>query len=155
VQIKLIAVGTKMPDWVTTGFNEYQKRLLPDIQLHLQEIGALKRHKNTPTQLAIDTESTALMNTIKPDSYTIALDSRGKQWSSEALALQLQTWKEKSQIINILIGGPDGMNPACLKQARQTWSLSTLTLPHPLVRIIVAEQLYRAASILKNHPYHR
>jgi len=155
MQIKLLAIGPKMPDWVEVAFKTYQKRLSCDLTLSVQALPLYKRHKNTPPSLAIEKESQTLLNALKPNSFTIALDSQGSQWSSEDLAKQLRHWTEQSNHIQILIGGPDGMNPACLNQADVCWSLSPLTLPHPLVRIIVAEQLYRAVAINKGLPYHR
>ncbi|MCD8525526.1 MAG: 23S rRNA (pseudouridine(1915)-N(3))-methyltransferase RlmH [Gammaproteobacteria bacterium] len=101
------------------------------------------------------TESQTMINMIKPHSYTIALDSRGKHYSSEALSKKLNEWQEMGKTINILIGGPEGYTEETLKKSDMQWSLSYLTFAHPIVRIILAEQLYRAHSILKNHPYHR
>lgn len=146
MNIQIIAVGSKMPTWVTDAYQEYQKRLLPEIQLQLKEI---------PVQKTNQLENQQIINAIKPGSYTIALDSRGKQYSSEQLAEQLNHWKLLAKPINILIGGPEGYTSETLTKADTTWSLSALTFPHPIVRIILAEQLYRAQSILKGHPYHR
>jgi 23S rRNA (pseudouridine1915-N3)-methyltransferase len=146
MNIQIIAVGAKMPAWVNEAFQEYQKRLLPEIQLQLKEI---------PVQKTMQLEGQQIINAIKPGSYTIALDSRGKQYSSEQLAEQLNLWKHLAKPINILIGGPEGYTTETLAKADAQWSLSALTFPHPIVRIILAEQLYRAQSILKGHPYHR
>jgi len=146
MNIQIIAVGTKMPTWVTAAYQEYQKRLLPEIQLQLKEI---------PVQKTNQLENQHILNAIKPGSYTIALDSRGSQYTSEKLAEQLESWKLLAKPINILIGGPEGYTSETLAKADAKWSLSALTFPHPIVRIILAEQLYRAQSILKGHPYHR
>ena len=146
MNIQIIAVGTKMPAWVTKAYQEYQKRLLPEIQLLLKEI---------PVQKTTQLENQHIINAIKPGSYTIALDSRGAQYTSEQCAEQLNHWKHLAKPINILIGGPEGYTPETLAKADAKWSLSALTFPHPIVRIILAEQLYRAQSILKGHPYHR
>lgn len=135
-----------MPSWVNEAYLEYQKRLLPEIQLKLKEI---------PVQKTNQLENQQIINAIKPGSYTIALDSRGTQYTSEQCAEQLNHWKHLAKPINILIGGPEGYTPETLAKADAKWSLSALTFPHPIVRIILAEQLYRAQSILKNHPYHR
>lgn len=146
MNIQIIAVGSKMPAWVNEAYQEYQKRLLPEIQLVLKEI---------PVQKTNQLENQQIINTIKLGSYTIALDSRGKQYTSEQLAEQLNHWKLLAKPINILIGGPEGYTTETLAKADTQWSLSALTFPHPIVRIILAEQLYRAQSILKGHPYHR
>jgi 23S rRNA (pseudouridine1915-N3)-methyltransferase len=95
------------------------------------------------------------MAAIKPTHYVIALDIKGHQWSTEQLTAELKTWQTDGRHVDLLIGGPDGLSKTCLTLAHNKWSLSPLTLPHPLVRIILAEQLYRALSILQNHPYHR
>ena len=146
MNIQIIAVGSKMPSWVNEAYQEYQKRLLPEIQLLLKEI---------PVQKTTQLENQHIINAIKPGCYTIALDSRGAQYTSEQCAEQLNHWKHLAKPINILIGGPEGYTPETLAKADAKWSLSALTFPHPIVRIILAEQLYRAQSILKGHPYHR
>ena len=134
MKIQLIAVGTKMPEWVTTGFNEYQRRFPKDMPLELVEIPAGKRGKN---------------------ARIVTLDIPGKPWTTEQLAQQLEVWKLDGRDVALLIGGPEGLAPECKALAEQSWSLSPLTLPHPLVRVVVAESLYRAWSITTNHPYHR
>jgi len=156
MNIQLIAVGNKMPAWVNDAFQEYQKRLLPDIHLDLREIPLQKRGKNThDTQKIMKIESQNIINMIKPYSYTIALDSRGKHYSSEQFSKKFNEWKQMGKTINILIGGPEGYTEETLAKSNMQLSLSDLTFAHPIVRIILAEQLYRAHSILKNHPYHR
>ena len=120
MKLQLVAVGTKMPDWVQTGFTEYLRRFPKDMPFELIEIPAGKRGKNTPQ-----------------------------------LAAELERWKLDGRDVSLLIGGPEGLSPACKAAAEQSWSLSALTLPHPLVRVLVAESLYRAWSITTNHPYHR
>ncbi len=156
MNIQIIAVGTKMPAWVNEAYQEYQKRLQPEIQLQLKEITLQKRGKNpADIQKMMQLESQQILNAIKSGSYTIALDSRGAQYTSEQCAEQLNHWKHLAKPINILIGGPEGYTAETLAKADAKWSLSALTFPHPIVRIILAEQLYRAQSILKKHPYHR
>lgn len=158
MNIQIIAIGTKMPSWVTEAYQEYQKRLLPDIQLQLKEIPLQNRARcknSADIQKCMHIESQQILTNIKPNNFTIALDSRGAQYTSEQLAEQLNTWKQLAKPINILIGGPEGYTLETLEKANAKWSLSTLTFPHPIVRIILAEQLYRAQSILKGHPYHR
>lgn len=159
MRIKLIAVGKSMPDWVNTGFQEYAKRLRSSITLELIEIPLAKRSKNADIARLMAREGEQMLQAVNsrhgsPETV-IALDVQGKQWDTETLSTQLGKWRELSQDIALLIGGPEGLAPACLEKASMRWSLSALTLPHPLVRIVVAEQLYRAWSILSGHPYHR
>jgi 23S rRNA (pseudouridine1915-N3)-methyltransferase len=155
MKINLIAIGNKMPSWVTTGFNEYQRRLTQDCILNLHEITAIKRGKQTDLNKICEAEGSKIISSIPNGNYVIALEIKGKNWSTKQLSQQMSQWMSSGQDISLLIGGPEGLSQACRDKASQLWSLSSLTLPHPLVRIIVAEQLYRAWSILKNHPYHR
>jgi 23S rRNA (pseudouridine1915-N3)-methyltransferase len=151
--IKLIAVGTKMPNWVTEGFIEYQKRLPMDYQLQLIEIQSEKRTKNSVTEKVLLREGEKLL--AAASTPIIALDRQGESLTTEKLAKNLQFWHDTEQHPCFLIGGPEGLSTSCLKKADKICSLSALTFPHPLVRIILAEQIYRAWSILINHPYHR
>jgi 23S rRNA (pseudouridine1915-N3)-methyltransferase len=144
-----------MPSWINSGFEEYARRLPKDYQLNLIEIPALKRGKNADIKRLIEQESEKLLDAVPKDSLKIVLDEHGKQWDTLELAKQLQNWHDIPQNISLLIGGPDGVSAACLRQANLTWSLAKLTLPHPLVRVIIAEQIYRAWSIIARHPYHR
>lgn len=144
-----------MPHWVQEGFSEYQKRLPNNYQLILKEIPAEKRLKNPDLQSLMEKESEKLLASCPPHSFKIALDRQGKTISSPQLAQSLQNWHDESQDIAILVGGPEGISAPILSKTDQIWSLSELTLPHPLVRVLVAEQIYRAFSILSNHPYHR
>ncbi|MGE3919683.1 MAG: 23S rRNA (pseudouridine(1915)-N(3))-methyltransferase RlmH [Gammaproteobacteria bacterium] len=154
MKIKLIVLGTQMPSWVTAGFEEYAKRLkLFTLELH--EIPLLKRTKESDLTRILKSESQSILQMLKPHDHLIALEVTGKNDTTETLAEKLRTWIDENRDITLLIGGPEGLSNECLARANSTWSLSSLTLPHPLVRIIVAEQLYRAQSILQNHPYHR
>jgi len=155
VRINLISVGKNMPAWVDKGFAEYRKRLPAQLKLQLIEIGLIKRSKNSNIDNIIKTEGEHILAASPKTDYTIALDRSGKQWSTLQLAEQLQYWLDSGQNVSIFIGGPDGLSTSCLENANQCWALSMLTYPHPLVRIIVAEQLYRAWTILHHHPYHR
>lgn len=155
MKIKLITLGSKMPAWVTTAFNEYQKRLPREIALSLLELDLPKRQKNSNLQQLITKEGDAMLAQIAKSDYVVALDEHGEQWSTMELSQQLETWLQSGQDICLLVGGPDGLAPACKQRAQTTWALSALTLPHPLVRPIIAEQIYRAWSIISNHPYHR
>ncbi len=153
--IRLLAIGTKMPSWVEEGYKDYAKRFPSSCQLELVEIPAAKRTKNSVIERLIEEEGDKLLAAIKPGNQVIALDVKGQMWNTEQLAAQIKNWQSGRRNVDLLIGGPDGMSNRCLQKAEMKWSLSPLTLPHPLVRIILAEQLYRANSILQNHPYHR
>lgn len=153
--IRILAIGTKMPSWVTEGFQDYAKRFTSGSSLELYEIPAEKRSKNADIPRIIEREGEKLLAAIKPHHHVIALDVKGHAWSTEQLTGQLKHWQTDGRHVDLLIGGPDGLSQACLQKAHGKWSLSPLTLPHPLVRIILAEQLYRGLSILQNHPYHR
>lgn len=155
MRIKLLAVGTRMPAWVEEGVAEYRKRLPPEFSLEIQEIALAKRGKNTDIARARQQESEALLKAVPRDDLRVALDVGGRSLSTEALAGLLGEWRDNGQHLSLLVGGPDGLDDDCLRQCHQRWSLSAMTLPHPLVRVILAEQLYRAWSILQSHPYHR
>ncbi|KFA59482.1 23S rRNA (pseudouridine(1915)-N(3))-methyltransferase RlmH [Gilliamella sp. Choc4-2] len=155
MKIQLIAVGTKMPNWVTIAFNDYQSRFPKDMPLELVEIPAGKRTKNADIVRILDKEGEAMLSACGKSNRIVALDIPGKPYTTYNLAEQLEHWKADGRDVSLLIGGPEGLSPACKAAAQQSWSLSPLTLPHPLVRIIVAESLYRAFSLTTNHPYHR
>jgi 23S rRNA (pseudouridine1915-N3)-methyltransferase len=155
MKIRLIAVGTKMPGWVEQGVNEYQKRLPPELKLDVKEIPLGKRGKGADISRAITREGELMLDAVGQGDTVVALDVLGKPWSTEQLAEQLQGWQFAGNNVSLLVGGPDGLAPACLARADRKWSLSALTMPHPLVRILLAEQLYRAWTINNNHPYHR
>ena len=156
MRIRLISVTQKTPRWVNEGFQEYAKRFThPSLQLELVEIPAEKRGVNADVKRILNREGEKILQAIKPQHLVIALDVKGDLWSTEQLAEQITKWQHNGQHIDLLIGGPEGLDHSCTQRASQFWSLSPLTFPHPLVRIIVAEQLFRAHSILTNHPYHR
>jgi 23S rRNA (pseudouridine1915-N3)-methyltransferase len=155
MQIDLICVGQKMPSWVEAGFNEYVKRFPPTCRLNLIEIPLRKRTKNADLARLQQKEGEQMLAAIAQGTYIIALDERGPMLATQQLASKLAHWMQEYPKVALLIGGPEGLAKACLQKAQQQWSLSALTLPHQLVRIIVAEQLYRAWSLLNNHPYHR
>jgi len=155
MRIRLLAVGTKMPGWVLEGFQEYAKRLPRELTLELVEIPLGPRHKSHDSARAIARESELLLAQIDKRDYVVALDVLGKAWDTPQLSTQLANWQMQGDNIALLIGGPDGLSRECLARAQQRWSLSALTLPHPLVRIVLAEQIYRAWTILQNHPYHK
>jgi|TARA_B100000959_G_scaffold287402_1_gene371784 23S rRNA (pseudouridine1915-N3)-methyltransferase len=144
-----------MPAWVQEGVEEYQKRLSRDLGLNIIQVPLSKRSKSQSIDQSIKNEGAGLLNKVPPNNYLVAMDIRGTLITTEQLAGRLDSFRTQGQNLSLLIGGPDGLARACLEQADESWSLSGLTLPHPLVRVLVTEQLYRAVSILKGHPYHR
>lgn len=155
MRLRIIAVGTKMPDWVEAGCNEYLKRLPSELNLEIIELPLGQRGKGADIKRAITREGEAMLKAIGEHDHVIALDVLGKPWSTEQLAQKLQQWQLSGDNFSLLIGGPDGLAPECLQRANSKWSLSALTLPHPLVRILLVEQIYRASTINSGHPYHR
>ena len=155
MRIHLIAVGTRMPAWVVDAYQEYAKRLPRECALRLVEIPLSKRRKSLSSSQAAEDEGQHLLASLPKDCTVIALDVRGKNWSTEELAVRLQDWLGSGRDVALLIGGPDGLSADCLKRADLKWSLSALTYPHSLVRVVLAEQLYRAWTINTGHPYHR
>lgn len=155
VHIELIAVGQKMPVWVNRGFADYQQRFKGDMTLGLTEIPLQKRSDSKQIAAAMLKEQTQIHAAIPEGAWVITLDIAGKQYTSEQLAHRLGFWQENYRHIALIIGAPEGLTPATKALAAESWSLSQLTLPHPLVRIVVAEALYRALSINRHHPYHR
>ncbi len=155
MQIHLIAVGDKMPRWVQEGFDEYAKRLPAECSLRLIEVAAARRGKNADIKRIMRDESQRLLAAIPKGTHVVALEVGGRSWSTADLSQQLDGWMNGGQDLALLVGGPDGLSDEARAAADQLWSLSPLTLPHPLVRVVLAEQLYRAWSILRNHPYHR
>jgi 23S rRNA (pseudouridine1915-N3)-methyltransferase len=155
VKVRVLSVGTKMPAWVQEGIAEYQKRLVGELDFSLVEIPMAKRTKNSSIDQCVQKESDAMLATIAPGDYVIALDVTGKSFSTEKLAQRISGFRQQGDNLSLLIGGPDGLGEDCLSRASERWSLSALTFPHPLVRVLVTEQFYRAISIIKGHPYHR
>jgi 23S rRNA (pseudouridine1915-N3)-methyltransferase len=144
-----------MPAWVNQGVEEYGKRMPREWKLDWREIPLARRGKDANAQQLCAREGEQILKAVPAGDRVIALDVRGKRLSTEQLAEQLKDWQMSGDSYSLLIGGPDGLSPACLERADKRWSLSDLTLPHPLVRILLAEQLYRAWTITVNHPYHR
>jgi len=155
MEIDLIAVGKRMPTWIESGFKEYAKRLPKNINFKLIEINPAIRGKSNSAENYKQKEEENINAALAKDSIMIIFDEHGKPISSTSLAKKLESWNEEQQHISLIIGGPDGLSDAIKKKATQTWSLSEMTLPHGLVRVMVVEQLYRAWSIMQNHPYHR
>lgn len=155
MRIQLIAVGSRLDGWVYTGYEEFAKRLPNDCALQLVEIPALKRGKNADIERITRDEGRKMLAAVPKASWVVALDVQGRQYSTPECADKLAHWLQSGQDVALLVGGPEGLSSECLARADEKWSLSKLTLPHPLVRIVVAEQIYRAWSVLHHHPYHR
>ena len=144
-----------MPDWVEKGYADYAGRLPRECALNLVEIPAGKRGSHADLTRIVRAEGERLLAAVPTGSRLIALDERGQEWNTVELAEQLSGWLQEGRDVSLLVGGPDGLDAACRERAERRWSLSRLTLPHPLARVVVAEQIYRAWSLLHNHPYHR
>jgi len=155
MQLLVAAVGQRMPNWVNEAWTEYARRMPPGLKLSLREITLAKRGKNADTKRLTAVESKALLQAMPARARVIALDVKGRAWSTEKLAAQMEHWMGDGRDVGFMIGGPEGIDPAVLQKADERWSLGPLTLPHPLVRVVLAEQLYRAWTITQNHPYHR
>lgn len=155
MKIHLITLCKNIPKWVNEGYQDYAKRLPKECALVLHELPLPRRYKSSVVNQLKQQEATLIVNAIPAHTHIIALDEQGEPWSTQQLSADLAAWCESRENITLIIGGPDGLDPSILQKAHRTHSLSALTLPHPLVRILIVEQLYRAWSILKNHPYHR
>ena len=155
MKIRLIAVGTRMPVWVETAYADYASRLPRELRLELTQIPVATRRKNSDIARLKQQEGEHMLKAVSGRDRVIALDERGQGWSSEDLAQRVARWQQDGLDVDPLVGGPDGLADGCLQRAESHWSLSPLTLPHALVRVLLAEQLYRAWSLLANHPYHR
>ena len=155
MKAKLIAVGERAPSWVAEGFAEYQKRLSHGLPLELVEVAPGIRGKGRDAVRATFDEGQRVIAAYPKNACIIALDGRGKLHTSEQLAQRLEFWRQQGRDLVFLIGGPEGHSPEVMASASETWSLGPLTLPHMLVRLVLAEQIYRAQSLLSNHPYHR
>lgn len=155
MRLLIAAVGQKMPRWVNDGYAEYQRRLPGHLKLEIAQVPLPRRSRNSdPCQLR-QAEAAALQAALPQNCLSIALDMTGKQWTTRELAQRLVDWQRYGRDIGFMIGGPDGLAPDLVSSADHVWSLGPLTLPHPLVRVVLAEQLYRAWTITVGHPYHR
>ena len=155
MKARLVAVGERAPAWVADGFAEYRKRLSHWLPLDLIEIEPGVRGKGRDAVRATTDEGARVLAAIPKGALVVALEVRGKVWSSEQLAQRMEAWRSAGRDLCFLIGGPEGHAPDVLARADEQWSFGPLTLPHMLVRLVLAEQLYRANAMLANHPYHR
>ncbi len=155
MQLHLIAVGTRMPTWVRQAGEEYRRRMPPHLRWELREIPQLRRGKGADLARLLRDEGERILAALPRDCHVIALERKGTPIDSEGLAASVDEWMAGGRDVAMLIGGPEGLSPECLQRADRVWSLSSLTLAHPVVRVVLAEQLYRAWSIAANRPYHR
>lgn len=155
MRISLLAVGTRLPAWIGAGFETYRKRLPGHIQLELQEIPSGARSGRDSARHARAEESERILRRVDGNDLLIALDERGREWSTTELAGELEKWLAEYPRVALAVGGADGLDQVCRDRAQRLWCLSRLTLPHGMVRVLVAEQLYRAWTLLAGHPYHR
>jgi 23S rRNA (pseudouridine1915-N3)-methyltransferase len=155
MRLHLIAIGPRQPAWVSTAFLDYARRLPAECRLEVTELPLGPRSKEQDAGRALNAEAQRMERTIRPDDWVVALDERGQSWTSRVLAARLEAWMASGRDVALLMGGPDGLAPVCKARAHEQWSLSPLTLPHGLARVVVAEALYRAHSLLRGHPYHR
>lgn len=155
MRIRLIAVGNRMPHWVEEGWQEYSKRLPKELSIELVEIPLTTRGKNADIKRFIQQEGTAMLSRVQSSDRVVTLEVTGKPWSTEQLSECLARWQLDGRDVNLMVGGPEGLAPEVCQRSNEKWSLSALTLPHPLVRVVIAEQLYRAWTILAGHPYHK
>lgn len=155
MRIKLISVGSKMPAWIEEGYEEYHRRLGQDVKLELIEIPLGKRSKGADISRLREKEAGLMKAAVGQGDWVVTMEIQGQPWSTEVLAEKMGGWQQNGRNVSLLVGGPEGLHSSCMALADLRWSLSPLTLPHPLVRVLVSEQIYRAWSILKNHPYHK
>ena len=155
MRLIVLAVGTRMPQWVETGWQEYAQRLPADCSLELKEIKPEPRNSGKTTAQLMQAEATRLEAALPPRVLRIALDEHGKDLTTMQLSAQLTGWREQGCDVALIIGGPDGLDEQFKRRCNGLIRLSSLTLPHPMVRVLLAEQLYRAWAIMVNHPYHR
>lgn len=153
--IKIIAVGEKLPSWVNIAIDEYAKRIRGMFNVTITEIPAEKRCKTKSTKQILDLEGTRILREIEPNSFVAALEITGKPYTSETFATEMQHLVGTGQNLSFMIGGPDGLSDECIERANSQWSLSRLTLPHSIARLVIVEQIYRAQTILTGHPYHK
>lgn len=155
MQINVVAVGNKSPSWVDAGVTEFVSRMPHECKVKLKTVATTKRAKNISIPQAQDREQTLLLKSTPKNSFRIALDEHGETCTTTALASKLEAWLQNKPIVTLYIGGPDGFTSEFLDQVDLVLSLSSLTMPHMLVRLVLVEQLYRAWTVIQRHPYHR
>ena len=153
--LHLVVIGDKMPAWVNQGFDDYQKRIRGRMALRLIEVPAIKRGKNADIERIIAEEDKKLWAAIPPGCHTIALDRSGKTVTTLEMSQRMEDWLQHGTQVAMLVGGPEGLSADMISSADEAWSLSALTFAHPVVRVILAEQIYRCYSVIEGLPYHR
>ena len=155
MKLLLVAVGTRMPSWVEAGFNDFAKRMPRELPVQLVEVKAEPRTTGKTVEAMMAAEAARIEAALPPRCRRLILDERGEDLTTKALARRLERWQDSGDDVALIVGGPDGLDPSLKATAHETMRLSSLTLPHALVRVMLAEAVYRAWSVLKNHPYHR
>ncbi|SAK94866.1 23S rRNA (pseudouridine(1915)-N(3))-methyltransferase RlmH [Caballeronia ptereochthonis] len=155
MKLVILAVGHKMPDWITNGFEEYAKRMPPVLRIELKEIKPEQRSSGRNAESVMAAEKQRIEAALPKNARVVALDERGRDWTTMQLASALPGWQQDGRDVAFVIGGADGLAPEVKARAELMLRVSSLTLPHGMVRVLLAEQLYRAWSITQNHPYHR
>jgi len=155
MKLIIVSVGHKMPDWITTGFNEYTKRMPREAKIELLEIKPEPRTTGKTTAQIMAAEAQRILAALPQNCWRIAMDEHGAQPTTKQLAVQMQDWMREGRDVAFIVGGADGLHDSVKQAAQQLMALSALTLPHAFVRVLLAEQLYRAHSLMHNHPYHR
>ncbi len=155
MKLLIVSVGHKMPDWITQGFNEYAKRMPREAKIELLGIKPESRTSGKTTEQIMQAEAQRILHVLPAECLRIALDERGATPTTKQLAAQMENWMRGGQDVAFIIGGADGLHDTVKQAARHLMALSALTLPHAFVRVLLAEQLYRAYSLMHNHPYHR
>jgi 23S rRNA (pseudouridine1915-N3)-methyltransferase len=155
LRLSLITASNRQPEWVDEGADDYAQRLRGRCALEIKTVPLARRTASAPPERAVADEGERMLALLPPAAHVVALLENGKPWSTKDLAAKLESWMQRGAPVAFLVGGPDGLSPACVARANERWSLSNLTLPHGLVRVVAAEALYRAWSLLENHPYHR
>ena len=155
MKITVVAVGQRQPPWADAAVNEYLSRLPAEFKVECKLIKAEPRNGNVPLARVLSAEAARIRAAVPRDAWMVALDERGKDWTTQQLADQLQRWRDSAEEVAFAIGGADGLDANLKQEARTLLRLSSMTLPHALARVMLAEQLYRAASMLAGHPYHR
>ena len=154
MHIRIISVANKLPQWIEAGYEQYSCRLPREWALEVVEISPAKQHKSAKTANTVATEGDKMLAKISQYDFVVALDARGQNWNNEKLLQKMQQCQLQGDDLVFLIGGADGLAPACLQRANASWSLSELIFPHGLVRVMLIEQLYRSWTLMNGHPYH-
>ena len=155
MKLLVVSVGHRMPDWITAGFEEYARRMPREAKIDLVELRPEPRTTGKTTAQIMEAEAQRILAALPQGCFRIALDEHGAQPTTRQLAAQMQDWMREGRDVAFIIGGADGLHESIKHKAEQLMALSAFTLPHGMARVLLAEQLYRAHSLMHNHPYHR